>query len=104
MSWSKETMDALHTWLAPCTAYERHPIDDVRFFLFIGHVWRDCHGIWDEGIARDIIKHKAKELHPEWDDSLIEDFVEKRRSEGTEILDFLCALKNEGKLNELVPV
>ena len=104
MSWSKETMDALHTWLAPDTAHECHQIDNVRYFLFIGHVWRDCHSLWDESIARDRIKNKAKELHPEWSDNFLEEFVEKRRSKGTEILDFLCALNDEGKLNELIPV
>lgn len=104
MSWSKETMKALHTWLAPDTADKWHPIDDVRYFLFIGHVWRDCHSLWDEAVASDTIKRKAKELHPEWNDEFLEEYVEERRSKGTFILDFLCGLKDEGKLNELVRV
>lgn len=104
MNWSKETTDALHAWLAPSTSRKHHPIDDARYFLFIGHVWRDYHSLWDEGVARDRIKHKAKELHPEWDVDFLEEFVEERRSKGTEILDFLCVLKDKGKLNELISV
>jgi len=104
MSWSKETMDALHTWLVPCTAYEGHQVDDVRYFLFIGHVWRDCHSLWDEAFARDQIKHKAKDLHSELGDEFLENFAEESSSKGTGILNFLCELKNEGKLNELIPV
>ncbi len=102
MSWSADTMDALRTWLGPGTAHKNHPIDNSRFFLFVGHVWHDCRGLWDEEYALEIIKREAKELHPDWGDALLDQIAERRRSEGTGILDFLCALRDAGKLNELL--
>jgi len=101
MIWDKETMEALHNWLAPDTSYKDHPAEDDRFYLFIGYVWRKYHGLWDEQIAREIITHKAKELH-QWEPDLLNEVVEKRMSEGTLILGFLSAIKNEHKLNELI--
>ncbi|MCK4792922.1 MAG: hypothetical protein KAV87_54835 [Desulfobacteraceae bacterium] len=104
MSWSEDTMRALRNWLAPDTAYKEHPADDARFYLFIGHVWHDCHSIWDEEIARDTIRREARELHPEWSKELLKKFVENRKSQGTELLDFLTSLREAGKVNELIPV
>ena len=104
MKWSPETMKALKGWLAPSTAYKRHPLDNSRFYLFIGYVWKDCQTLWEEDKAREIMKQEALKLHPEWDKKFIAEFVDKRRSEGTLILDFMCALKDEGKLNELISV
>ncbi|OHB49716.1 MAG: hypothetical protein A2Y10_06040 [Planctomycetes bacterium GWF2_41_51] len=102
MNFSKETMNALYAWLAPETAYKWHPIDNIQYHLFIGHVWHDCRGLWDERFARDIIKNKAKELHPEWAEDLLEKFAEDHKALGTKILDFLCSLKEKGMLNELI--
>ena len=104
MSWSKETMKSLHTWLVKDTWYKWHPIDNVRFYLFIGHVWKDCHGLWDEATAREIMISKAKKLHPDLSPDCLDEIMEKRKSEGTLILDFLCELKDQNKLNELIPI
>ena len=103
MNWSADSMEALRRWLGPETAYKWHPIDDAMFYLFIGHVWRDCQSLWDEAEARDIMKREAKSLHPDWSSEFIGDFVEKRQSEGTLILDFLCALRDENKWSLVAP-
>ena len=104
MSWSKETMDALYNWLARDTSYKAHPIDDVNFYVFIGHVWRDTHQVWDESNVRDILRNKLNELHPDWPPDLTEEVIERGRSEGTLILDFLSGLKDTRKLNDLLPI
>jgi hypothetical protein len=99
----QETIKALHNWLSPDTSHKWHPADDVRFYIFIGHVWKNSRGLWNEQIAREIISDKAKALHPEWPQDLLGEVVEGRVSEGTLILDFLCALKSEHKLKDLIP-
>ena len=104
MSWSQNTKDALHNWLAPETSYKTHPIDDIRFFVFIGYVWKDTHQLWDESGIRDILRQKIKELHPDWPSELTEDVIERARSKGTLILDFLCGLKDTRNLNSLLPI
>jgi len=104
MSWSAETMKALEKWLAPETSYKKHPIDDINFYIFIGYVWKDIHNFWDESMARDTIKRKIKELHPEWPPDLIEKVTEERKSDGTIILDFLCALKDENEFNRILSI
>jgi len=102
MTWSKETAAALDEWLGLPTSYEHHPIDDANFYLFVGHVWKDCRGLWDESMAKEILTKRAKELHSDWPPDLITKIVESRRSEGSLILDFLCALKNRNKLKEMI--
>jgi len=102
MSWSQQTLEMLDRWIGLDTSYKSHPIDDANFYLFVGHVWRDCRGLWDEQMAREILTRKVKELHPEWPSDLITKIVERRKSEGTLILDFLCVLKNENKIKELI--
>lgn len=102
MKWSAQTMEALKRWLAPSTSYKWHPIDNSRFYLFIGCVWKDCQSLWDEGKSAEIMRQEALRLHPEWDKKSISEFVDKRRSEGTLILDFLCTLREENKLNSLI--
>lgn len=95
-------MKALDSWLAPDTAYKGHPIDDTRFYVFVGHVWRDTRGLWDESQARELLKGKIEELHSDWPPDLVDEVVERARSEGTLILDFLCGLKDTGKLKDLL--
>jgi hypothetical protein len=97
-------MEMLDRWIGWDTAYEHHPIDDANFYLFIGHVWKDCRDLWDESMAREILTRRAKEVHPDWDPNLITKIVETRKAEGTLILDFLCALKNSNKIRELIAV
>ena len=104
MSWSKETMEALHEWLCTDTCFRWQEHDTDRFYLFIGHVWRDCNGKWAEDIAREKIKHKVKEHYPEIDDNFLDEFVENIGSKGTDLLSFLTALKGKGILNELIQV
>lgn len=103
MNWSPETMKALKGWLAPATAHTRDFQDDSRFYLFIGYVWKDCQTLWDEREAAEIMKREALALHPEWDKKFIAEFVEKRRSEGTLILDFVRVLKDKRMLDLIVP-
>lgn len=103
MNWSPETMEALKHWLAPSTSYKSHECDNPRFYLFIAHVWKDCQSLWDERKSVEIMKQEAMKLHPEWDKQFIADFIEKRKSEGTLILDFMCALKDEQKLDMIAP-
>ena len=102
MNWSQDTEDALHAFLAPDTCYKPHPIDDVNFYLFIGEVWRDTRQLWDESSVRDIVRQRAEELHGDWDGDLVKEIVDRVVSEGTIILDFLCALKDAAKLNHLL--
>jgi len=102
MSLSQQTMEMLDRWIGLDTAYKSHPIDDANFYLFIGYVWRDSCGLWDEQMTREILKRRATELHPDWPSNLITKIVERRKSEGTLILDFLCTLKNENKIKELI--
>jgi len=102
MNWSEEIEKALQTWLAPDTAHTSHPLDDTRFYDFILQVWIDVQGIWDESMARQKIKQKAAQLHPDWSLQMIDEFIDKRRSEGTLILDFLSNVKEKGMLTKLV--
>src|SRR5262245_23442261 len=102
MAWSEQTKEALKQWLGPDTWYARHPIDDARFCIFVASVWNDEHRIWDEGMAREIIREQAKQLHPGLDD-LAEKVAEKRVSEGTTILDFLAHLQAEMRFGLLTP-
>lgn len=101
MFWSKKTEEALEAWLAPDTAYDGNPHDDSRFYEFIFYVWLDVQGIWDEALARQRMKQKSKQLHPQWQSDMIDSFIEKRRSEGTLILDFLSSAKEKGLLPRL---
>lgn len=102
MNWSEEIEKALQTWLAPDTTHTSHPLDDARFYDFILQVWIDVQGIWDESMARQKIKQKAAQLHPDWSLQMIDEFIDKRRSEGTLILDFLSNAKEKGMLTKLV--
>ena len=104
MNWSEETMDALDHWLSPDTCWPPHPNDDKNFFVFIGHVWKDTHTLWDESYIREIIRQRIKKLHSTWTQELIEKLVERARSDGTIILDFLCGLNSTNNLNKLLPI
>ena len=95
-------MDALHAWLAPDTSYKMHPIDAARYYAFIGHVWRDCRNLWAEDEARETIRQATRKLHQDWPDDLIQKIAKDRTSSGTQILDFLCALKDKELLNKLI--
>jgi hypothetical protein len=101
MRWSEETMTSLRQWVCPDTAHTNHPADEARFFVFIGGVWKDQKGIWDESLARDIIKRELKSQHPDWSLELIEQIAEDGRSKGTLILDFLSTLRDKNKLSIL---
>jgi len=102
MAWSNDTMKALNDWPVPDTAFKKHPIDDVRFYVFVGHVWRDIRRLWDESQVRDILKGRIEEMHSDWRPDLVEETVERARSEGTLLLDFLCGLRDTGKLKDLI--
>jgi hypothetical protein len=47
------------------------------------------------------MKQKSKQLHPQWQSDMIDSFIEKRRCEGTLILDFLSSAKEKGLLPRL---
>ena len=98
MVWSHETERALEAWLAPDTAYDGNPHDAARFYEFIFRVWLDVRGIWDEALARQKMKERAKQLHPQLQSNMIDSFIDRRRSEGTLILDFLSNAKEKGLL------
>ncbi|HUT89606.1 MAG TPA: hypothetical protein VMY37_08930 [Thermoguttaceae bacterium] len=102
MTWSEQTRQALHRWLAPDTWHKRHPLDDARFSVFVASVWNDVHSLWDEAETREKIAREAIELHPECDD-LAKKVAETRVSEGTAILDFLCHLRDHGQMGLLSP-
>ena len=103
MSFSEETMKALRNWLGACPRPEQHPADEVRFCLFVAHVWRERKGLWDESEARGIMRATLRELHPDWrNDEYNERFLEHYEFVGTEILDFLSHLRDNGKLDMLV--
>ena len=101
MPWSQKTEEALQSWLAPDTAHDRTPHDDSRFHDFVFNVWIDEQGIWDEALARQKMKQKAHQLHPQWQSNMIDSFIEKRKSEGTLILDFLSDVRQKGLLPKL---
>ena len=102
MSWSAKTMKMLDSWIGLDTADEHHGNDEVNFYLFIGHVWKERHAIWDESIARDILKQKTEEYHPDWTPERISKMVEERTKAGTLILDFLLYLKATNNITELL--
>ena len=89
-------MAALHKWLGMSTWYKWHPIDNGRFYEFIHAVWEELHGLWDEQWAREIMEREARELYPEYTDVLITESVQRRREEGSLILDYLSHLREEG--------
>ena len=97
MEWSDKTMDALRRWLKSDGWSNRHPIDEPKFHDFVWAVWEDHKSLWDEQLARDIMKLEARKLHPGFDD-VIEKVVYERRSEATQILDFLTHLHKKGKI------
>ena len=99
--WSQETFDTLRAWLGRNTAYKEHPLDDIRFYVFLGRVWIDIHGLWDESLVRERITKEAKELHPDWADDCIKDLASKRCSQGTLILDFLSRIEEKGLIADL---
>ena len=94
--WNENTMSALQTWLSPETWYKHHPIDDGRFYNFIVAVWDERRSLWDESLAREIMNREAKSLHPDVDPEFIAKTLDRRRSEGTLILDFLTHVKEGG--------
>jgi len=102
MSWSPKTMEMLDSWIGLDTAHEHHGNDEVIFYLFIAHVWKDYHRAWDETEAKDILKRKAEEYHPEWSSELISKMVEERTKTGTLILEFLRHLKTKNNITELL--
>ena len=90
-------MAALRKWLGPETSYKWHPLDNGRFYEFIHAVWLEHQRLWDESLAREIMEREARTLHPEWGPELIGEMIEKRRSEGSLILDYLSHLREQGK-------
>jgi len=100
MAWSEQSMEALRRWAAPGTWHTHHPYEDARFFAFVASVWHDIHGLWDESVAREVMTNEAKKLHSGSDD-LITEVVERRKAEGTLILDFLSHVRDEGKFGFL---
>ena len=103
MSWSSDTMVALKRWLGPGTVFTESPHDEARFYSFVAHVWNDCRSIWNEREAVEIIRSEVKSLHPELDPTSLDEFTEKRKSQGTFILDFLCSVRDDNDWNLLAP-
>lgn len=101
MAWSEKTQEALKAWLAPSTAHEGNSDDDSRFYEFIFDVWIDESRIWDERLASQRMKKEAKLQHDDWQSSMIDSFIEKRRSQGSLILDFLNSVKKKGLMPKL---
>jgi hypothetical protein len=95
--WSEITMKALHEWLAPRTWDTAHDCDMGRFHVFVASVWNDIHAVWDEDDAREFMKKAAESQHHDCKE-LISEVVEKRKSEGTTILNFLSSVRREGRL------
>ncbi len=103
MSWSSDTMVALKCWLGPGTVFSRSPHDEARFYSFVAHVWNDCRSLWNETEAVEIIRSEVESLHPKIDVTTLEQFAEKRMSQGTFILDFLCSVRDDNNWNLLDP-
>jgi hypothetical protein len=102
MTWSRESENALKTWLTPDTADSGNPFDEERFYDFISHVWIDMQNMWDESLARDKIKREVEQLHPDWHSDTIEELINNHLSKGTLILYFLSNAKKKGLLTRFI--
>lgn len=98
MPWNENTMAALRSWLSPETSHKWHPIDDGRFYEFIHAVWQEKQTLWDESEARETIERVYRELHPNDGDELVTRVAQKRREEGSLILDYLSHLMEVGRI------